>query len=85
MHPRNATLTLPTRAGSGAVRTVRRVSSREMEVIRLLADGHPNRVIADVLFISERTVGNHLTNIYAKLDLSSRTALVAWAIRNKLA
>ena len=51
----------------------------------LLADGMSNAEIADTLFISVRTAANHVSNILGKLDLGSRTAAVAYAIRRDLA
>lgn len=55
------------------------LSAREMEVLRLVSKGCPNRDIAERLVISERTVARHLQNIFAKLDVSSRTAAGAYA------
>ena len=61
------------------------LTSRELVVLRLLADGRSNQHIADSLFISQRTVANHVANIMAKLDVPSRTAAVAYAVRHGLA
>jgi predicted ATPase/DNA-binding CsgD family transcriptional regulator len=61
------------------------LSPREIEVLRLMADGLSNREIADALFVSVRTVTSHITGILGKLDLSSRTQAVAYAIRNNIA
>ena len=55
------------------------LSEREVEVLRLLADGLTNRAIADRLVISERTVDRHVSNIFTKLDVSSRAAATAAA------
>jgi non-specific serine/threonine protein kinase len=60
------------------------LSPREREVLRLVAEGTSNRVIAEHLFLSERTVENHVRHILDKLDLDSRTAAAAWAIRHGL-
>ena len=60
------------------------LTSREMEVIRLLARGDTNRVIARTLAISERTVDRHVANIFTKLDLSSRAAATAYAYEHGL-
>jgi DNA-binding NarL/FixJ family response regulator len=49
------------------------LSERELEVLRLLADGRSNREIASVLFLAEGTVKNHVTNVLAKLDARDRT------------
>jgi DNA-binding CsgD family transcriptional regulator len=61
------------------------LSPREVEVLRLLAEGHSNREIGDQLFLSERTVENHVGHILAKLNLDSRTAAATWAVRHQLA
>jgi DNA-binding CsgD family transcriptional regulator len=61
------------------------LSRRERDVLQLLAEGKSNPEIADALFISTRTAANHVANILAKLDLGSRTAAVAYAIRHGLA
>ncbi|MGH3040534.1 MAG: LuxR C-terminal-related transcriptional regulator, partial [Gaiellaceae bacterium] len=57
------------------------LTAREREVLRLLADGLTNRQIAERLVLSEHTVHRHVTNILRKLDLSSRTAAAAHAVR----
>ncbi|MBA2556625.1 MAG: AAA family ATPase [Chloroflexi bacterium] len=61
------------------------LTRREVEVLRLLAEGRSNRAIADALAISERTVENHVLHILTKLDLASRTAAATWAVRHGLA
>jgi LuxR family maltose regulon positive regulatory protein len=55
------------------------LTPREMEVLGLLAAGHSNQVIAEKLFITVRTVKKHTSNIYGKLNVSSRTQAVAQA------
>ncbi|CAN5585895.1 hypothetical protein BH23CHL2_BH23CHL2_11110 [soil metagenome] len=60
------------------------LSAREFEVLRLLVEGQTNQEIADLLFISPRTVAQHLRSIYNKLDVDSRTAAATWAVRNGL-
>ncbi|MGH2799237.1 MAG: helix-turn-helix domain-containing protein, partial [Thermoleophilaceae bacterium] len=57
------------------------ITKREREVLRLLAEGLTNRQIAERLVISEHTVHRHVTNILRKLDLPSRTAAAARAVR----
>lgn len=61
------------------------LSPRELEVIRLLAAGLTNRMIAAELFLSEKTVARHVSNIFVKLDVSTRTAAAAYAFAHDLA
>ncbi|MQA76157.1 MAG: hypothetical protein GEU88_17785 [Solirubrobacterales bacterium] len=58
------------------------VTRREREVLGLLAEGLTNRQIAEQLVVSEHTVHRHVTNILRKLDLPTRTAAAAWALRS---
>jgi DNA-binding NarL/FixJ family response regulator len=60
------------------------LSSREVEVLRLVASGAGNRAIAQKLSISEKTVARHLSNIFVKLDLNSRSAATAYAFQHRL-
>lgn len=53
------------------------LSPREYEIVRMVAKGHPNKVIADVLNISSWTVCTHLRRIFAKMGVGSRAAMVA--------
>jgi DNA-binding CsgD family transcriptional regulator len=64
----------PSRSGSDDVLT-----AREVEVLTEVASGRTNRQVADRLVISEKTVARHLSNIFVKLDCSSRTAAAAYA------
>ena len=61
------------------------LTNRELDVLRLVMQGCSNRAIAEHLFISERTVGNHITHILTKLDLDCRTAAAVWGVRNGIA
>ena len=58
------------------------LTKREIEILKRIAGGATNRQVAEQLFISEKTVGRHLANIYTKLGVSSRTAAAAWAHQN---
>jgi DNA-binding NarL/FixJ family response regulator len=64
-------------AGSGV-----RLTGREREVLRMVGDGHPNKVIARRLGISERTVKAHLTSVYQRLGVTDRTQAALWAQRH---
>jgi two-component system NarL family response regulator len=61
-----------------------RLTDREMEVLRLVAEGLNNREIGQRLFISENTVKNHIRNILEKLHLHSRMEAVVYAVREKM-
>ena len=60
------------------------LSERERQVLRLLATGSTNRAIAEELFISEKTVARHVSNIFDKLGVSTRSAATAWAYQRNL-
>lgn len=55
------------------------LTKREIEILARIASGATNKQVAEQIFISEKTVGRHLANIYAKLGVSSRTAAATWA------
>jgi DNA-binding NarL/FixJ family response regulator len=61
-----------------------KLTDRELEVLKLVAQGLTNREIADQLYISENTVKNHVRNILEKLHLHSRMEAVVYAVREKL-
>lgn len=68
----------PTKAPAG-------LSSREVEVLRLVVQGYSDQDIATALFISRRTASTHVQHIFNKLGVSSRAAAAAWAVHNGLA
>jgi DNA-binding CsgD family transcriptional regulator len=61
------------------------LSEREVEVLRRVAAGDTNRIVAATLGISERTVDRHVSNIFSKLGVSSRAAATAFAVEHDLA
>ena len=61
------------------------LAAREVEVLRLVAAGRSNPQIADDLFISVKTVGNHVSNILHKVSVSNRSEAAAYAVRQGLA
>jgi len=77
--PVMAKVTAWARRESAAPPGVGGLTGREMEVLRLLARGWGNKRIAEELVISEGTVKNHVTSIYARLNVHSRAEAVAWA------
>ena len=58
------------------------LTTRELEVLRLVASGKTNKAIAGELFLSEKTVDRHVSNIFGKLNVSSRAAATAWAYQH---
>ena len=70
--------------GKGEAAPSHGLSAREIQVLRLVADGKSNRDIAEALFISEHTVARHVQNIFSKLAVSSRAAATAFAYSNQL-
>ena len=63
---------------------ISQLTSRELDVLRLVAAGEPNKHIATELAISERTARTHVSRILHKLGLSSRTQAALWAVREGL-
>jgi len=61
-----------------------RLTPREREVLRLVASGRTNRAIAEQLFLSEKTIDRHVSNIFAKLDVPTRAAATAFAYQHRL-
>nr|WP_230842284.1 helix-turn-helix transcriptional regulator [Gloeobacter morelensis] len=57
------------------------LSDREMQILELVAQGHTNEDIAEVLEISKRTVDNHVSNILQKTKTKNRVELVRWALQ----
>ncbi len=60
------------------------LTPREVEVVRLVAEGKTNRAIAGELYLSEKTVDRHLSNVFAKLGIASRAAATAYAYEHAL-
>ncbi|MBW3536027.1 MAG: LuxR C-terminal-related transcriptional regulator [Gemmatimonadetes bacterium] len=71
-------------SGSRRPRAAHGLTPRELEVLAQVATGRTNRAIAGELFISEKTVARHVSNIFSKLGLSSRAAATAYAYEHDL-
>ena len=71
-------------SGKAAAKPAGGLTARELEVLRLVASGKTNRVIAAELFLSEKTVARHVSNIFTKWGLSSRAAATAYAYEHDL-
>ncbi|NLX01617.1 MAG: response regulator transcription factor [Syntrophomonadaceae bacterium] len=61
-----------------------RLTKRESDVLSLLVKGHSNKEMADAMFISEKTVKNHLTSIFRKLGVKDRTQAAVYALKNNI-
>ncbi len=70
--------------GAGETANTHGLSPRELEVLRLVAQGKTNKAIAAELFVSERTIDRHVSNIFTKLDVSTRAAATAFAYEHDL-
>jgi two-component system response regulator DegU len=66
------------------IKTEKNLTVREIEVLELIAEGLLNKEIAAKLYISEKTVKNHVSNIFKKLDVSDRTQAAIYAIKNDI-
>jgi len=58
------------------------LTDREMQILNLIAEGYSNKEIADKLFLSEKTVKNHVYNIFRKLDVKDRTQAAIYLLKN---
>jgi DNA-binding NarL/FixJ family response regulator len=71
------------RSSVDAAETIRaELSEREIEVLKLIANGHDNAEIARALFISPKTVKNHISNILMKLQMENRIQAAVYAVRS---
>ena len=60
------------------------LTKRELQVLKLLAEGMYNREIGEKLFISEKTVKNHVSSIFKKIGVTDRTQAAVYAIKNNI-
>jgi DNA-binding NarL/FixJ family response regulator len=81
LDPKAARAVLSARAGGSPADAL---SDREREVLAMVAEGLPNKLIARRLSISEKTVKAHLTSIFRRIDVTDRTQAALWAQRNGL-
>lgn len=71
-------------SGEGEDVSYKQLTTRELEILQLLAKGHTNKEISEKIYLSIKTVEAHRSKIYAKLGFKTRADLVAYAIRHKL-
>lgn len=69
---------------NGDYEKMKQLTKREIEVLKLIAEGQSNREIGSFLKISERTVKNHISSIFQKIDVADRTQAAVFAIKNDI-
>ncbi len=84
LYPSAATAIIADYRRQAEVEPYDHLTSREREILKLIADGHTSREIADRLFISLKTVLGHRAKIMEKLDIHNRTELIKYALRKGL-
>lgn len=85
LHPAVARRVIREAVGPGAAPDRDALTPRELDVLRLIARGLPNKLIARELGIAERTVKTHVSSIFAKLGVTDRTQAALYAVRERLA
>jgi DNA-binding CsgD family transcriptional regulator len=75
---------LGTLPGAPAAKPPHGLTQRELQVLRLVAAGQTNKLIARQLFLSEKTIDRHVSNIFVKVNVGSRAAATAWAYEHHL-
>ena len=84
LYPSAATALIQDYLRKGEVEPYDYLTEREREILKLIAEGHTSREIANMLFISLKTVQGHRTKIMEKLDIHNRTELIRYAMRKGL-
>jgi len=84
IHPRVANRLVRELARNDKKNEDTRLTKREKDVLLLLVRGHSNKDMADVMFISEKTVKNHLTSIFKKLGVKDRTQAAVYALKHRI-
>ncbi|RSD29213.1 response regulator [Mesobacillus subterraneus] len=86
LHPKATTLVLKHLSGSSRRerKPIEDLTKRELEVLKEIAAGKSNKEIAASLFITEKTVKTHVSNVLAKLELADRTQAALFAVRNRI-
>ncbi|MEN6348146.1 MAG: response regulator transcription factor [Syntrophomonas sp.] len=84
IHPRVANRLVRELNRSDSKKNEVRLTKREKDVLDLLVKGNTNKEMADAMFISEKTVKNHLTSIFRKLGVKDRTQAAVYALKNNI-
>jgi DNA-binding NarL/FixJ family response regulator len=84
IHPRVANRLVRELARNEKKKNDVRLTKRERDVLALLVKGHTNKEMAEAMFISEKTVKNHLTSIFRKLGVKDRTQAAVYSLKNNI-
>ena len=85
IHPKMASILAEQLSGRGDNDTLyQQLTSRELEILQLIAKGYTNKEISEMIFLSVKTIEAHRARIYQKLGLKTRADLVAYALKHKL-
>lgn len=84
IHPRVANYLVQELTRSDKKRNDMRLTRREKDILEMLVKGNSNKDMAEAMFISEKTVKNHLTSIFRKLGVKDRTQAAVFALRHKI-
>ena len=84
IHPTMIELLAKHAAGGSNDPSIQQLSSRELEILQLIARGHTNKEISTMMFLSVKTVEAHRSKIYKKLHLKTRADAVDYALHHKL-
>lgn len=84
IHPRVANYLVRELTRSDKKRNDLKLTRREKDILEMLVKGNSNKDMADAMFISEKTVKNHLTSIFRKLGVKDRTQAAVFALRHKI-
>ena len=84
IHPRVASRLVRELTRTDRKKDTVRLTKRERDVLTCLVKGHSNKEMADSMFISEKTVKNHLTSIFRKLGVKDRTQAAVYALKNNI-
>lgn len=84
LHPKATTHLLASLSNKRQYNLIEALTKREIDVLKEIAKGKSNKEIAAALFITEKTVKTHVSNILSKLELTDRTQAALWAVKNQI-
>jgi DNA-binding NarL/FixJ family response regulator len=84
LHPKATSHLLASLSSKAERKTIDVLTNRELDVLKEIARGKSNKEIASALFITEKTVKTHVSNLLSKLELADRTQAALFAVKNQL-